>query len=1417
MEKNKASEYNLFKNKFFKLKLPLYIVLFLCGIMLLYMYYKLQKDAMTADAQNDLKTIANMKVNQIEDWRSDRMRDAKALVTNKILSNEIIAIRDAKSSPVFMNELKNWFKEINSEYKNKSLKLIDSKGKVILADPPEKSYIDSCIKNNINDVIKSKKIFFTDFHRAETENIIHIDIMVPVISDKDPTLNKILVIERDPNVFLYPLVRYWPTESKTSETILVEDDGNGNTLFLNDLKNQNNTALKLIINKEYTDRLPVKAVNNISGIVEGNDYKGVPVLGFITPIKDTKWYMVAEIDEEEVYSNINKMTFQFMTLLGIILFIAVVTVYFQIRTYRQRTKHFKFLYELEAERNSLTENYEYVLKNANDAITITDMEGKFIDVNEKAVLLYNYTMEEFLSMNIKHLRIPEELKLVEKEFNEITSNNGLVFETHHIKKDGTAFPVEISSRLVRMKDKKYIQSIIRDISERKKSENALRNSEERYRGLFENMVEGYAYCRIIYENDEPVDWIYVDINDSFSKLTGLKDIKGKRVSEVIPGIKETDPEIFLIYSRVAMTGNPEIFDTYVDALKMWFSISVYSIETGYFVAVFDNITERKIAEKSLRTSEERLKLALSATVTGVCEIDIISDSIFWSPECFEIFGLKKKNLKFADFKNIIHPEDIDIFNSTMDNIFNNIKKTFSLEFRIISPVGGVIWISYQGETENDKLNNPAKIIGTIQDITDRKNAEERNRELTRLYAVLSQINSSIVWIKNKTFLLQECCRITVEHGNFNIAWVGMFDKLYQKIKPVAYAGNYENVFDACEMTNLCDCISLHDAINSIKNNNYYLSNDYDKDFEECEYKDKFKKLGYNSVAIFPIKIKGKVIGIFELISEKKYFFTDKELTLLNEVMTDISYALDNIETEKEKQFAINSLRISENKFKMIFEKASDAIIVMERDMMVDCNSMVTEISGYEKGELLNKSIIDFLPIRQKDGKFSKDIIKKMISNALRGNAITENLEVIKKDRSRFIIEVSLNSIQIDDKIMLIAIFRDVTEFLEYQESLKEAKEKAEEMSKLKSSFLANMSHELRTPMTGIIGFADVLSSSLENPEQKEMADVIYKSGRRLTDTLNLILDLSRIEDDKIEIKMKNVNLSGLAEESARLFDILAKEKNLKFETKIEENVFALLDEQLTEKILSNLIKNAIIYTVKGSVTVEAKKVIENGREFSVLKVTDTGIGIPKNQLNIIFEPFRQVSEGFSREFEGTGLGLTITKKYIEIMNGTISVSSTVNNGSEFTVKFPSTTEKKLNITRLKYEVEEKKSIEKIKDSTILIVEDDDNSRFSLEYTLKNLCTLEFTNNGEDAIKMVSLKKYDLIIMDMGLKGISGLDATKEIRKINGYQDIPILAVTAFAMIGDKEKAIEGGCTYYISKPFNFSELKKQVLELINKG
>lgn len=1661
--------------KFDIFKLILYILLFLCFILLLYRYFYMQKEIMTAEVQNNLKSIGTLKSQQIENWRIGRIKDAITITSNRTTKNKIISVQNSSSYYNEISELKQWFTQLNDEFKSVSIKLLDKNGKFILAVPHNNSYVDKVEKDNISEVIRTKKIYFSDFHFQDSGNYIHLDIIIPVISDRDSSVERVIIIERDPNVFIYPLLNDWPYQQKTLETLLVEDDGNGNVVYLNELKYKDNAALNFKISKDNADVLAVKAINHITGLVEGRDYRGSDVLGFISPIKDTKWFMVVRIDKDEIYDDINKLTIQFSAVMGLLLFISFIMVYLRFRTYRQRSQYFVKMYELESEKKSLAENYVYVLKNANDAILIFDLEGNFFDSNEKATELYGYTKEEFLKLNIRNVRTPDEVKKLDNQIEKIRKQNGDIYETINVKKDGTIFPVEISARFVQINNKQYVQGIIRDITERKRYENELRASEEKYRGLFENMIEGLAYCKMTYENGEPVDWIFLDVNDSFTVLTGLKDVKGRYVSEVSPELKKTNPEIYDLFSHVATTGKPEKFEVYVIPLEKWLLISVYSNEKEYFVIVFDNITERinaelqleekekhlrnlfenmvegyqynkliyeegevvdyeilevnkayykltgfndvigkrvsevvpdlrknesklleiyarvsgtgkperfeyksdsmnkwlsitaysyekehiiilfdditkrkkaeeelreskakldaaldsmtdavyitdiegkfiefneamatfykfrsksecvktfaeypdfieafftdgtlvpvdmwstpralrgeietnveyilhrkdigqiwvgsysfapirndkgeivgsvvvsrditdqKRAQEALKKSEERLKLALNATDTGVFELELPTNSIYCSPECLELFGYKKNDFNLNEFRKILFPPDAEIFEKLMDNISKNLQDSFAVELRIVKSVGGVIWLSFNGKTEYDNSYKPIKIIGTFQDITERKRNEERNVELTRVYSMLSSINSSIVWIKDKNKLMNESCRIAVEQGNFKIAWIGMFDETLRKINPVAYAGDFEKVFGKEEMTTLCDCISIRDALYSFESNEFYISNDYDKDFEDCTYKNKFKEFGYKSIAIFPIKIKEKVVGVFEMISDKRYFFNDKEITLLNEIVTDISYGLTNIETESEKHYALNQLKISEYKFKMIFEKASDAIMLMERDIIKDCNSMVSEISGYEKDEILGKSVLDFLPVRQKDGRNSYDIVRKIIDSALKGNTTLENIEILKKDGGLSVIEVSLSSIQIDERTMLIAIFRDVTEFLQYQESLKAAKERAEEMNKLKSNFLANMSHELRTPMTGILGFADVLSSSLENPELKEMADVILKSGKRLTDTLNLILDLSRIEADKIDLKMKNTNLSEISRDTAKIFEILAKEKNLFIRTNIEEDVYALLDDQLIEKIINNLVKNAIIYTKKGNVTVETKHTIENGKEYSVLRVTDTGIGIPQNQLQRIFEPFRQVSEGFSRDFEGTGLGLTITKKYVEIMNGTITVNSTLNQGSEFIVKFPSTTQKKLNITKLKSTIEEKKIPEKVKGAKLLIVEDDDNSKFALEYTLKNLCELDFTNNGEEAIRMAAAKKYNMIIMDMGLKGISGLDATKEIRKLEGYENTPIIAVTAFAMIGDREKIINGGCTYYITKPFNFAELKRQVIEVM---
>ena len=225
------------------------------------------------------------------------------------------------------------------------------------------------------------------------------------------------------------------------------------------------------------------------------------------------------------------------------------------------------------------------------------------------------------------------------------------------------------------------------------------------------------------------------------------------------------------------------------------------------------------------------------------------------------------------------------------------------------------------------------------------------------------------------------------------------------------------------------------------------------------------------------------------------------------------------------------------------------------------------------------------------------------------------------------------------------------------------------------------------------------------------------------------------------------------------------------------------------------------------------KNIKNNVEYAEIKITDTGIGIPSNSLELIFEPFRQVSEGWTRSFEGTGLGLTISKKYVELMKGTIQVESTLNVGTTFTISFKNSgsllDNQKINGNNIPEQI--CKNIPCVKKT--LLVEDDEYTVFAIKRVLKDICNFDITNNGFEAVEKAKINKYDIILMDIGLKEMDGLEATKEIRKIKGYEKTPIVALTAYAMEGDKEKFLEGGCSHYISKPFSNESLKKLVTEL----
>ncbi|MFN3694369.1 MAG: response regulator, partial [Ignavibacterium sp.] len=220
----------------------------------------------------------------------------------------------------------------------------------------------------------------------------------------------------------------------------------------------------------------------------------------------------------------------------------------------------------------------------------------------------------------------------------------------------------------------------------------------------------------------------------------------------------------------------------------------------------------------------------------------------------------------------------------------------------------------------------------------------------------------------------------------------------------------------------------------------------------------------------------------------------------------------------------------------------------------------------------------------------------------------------------------------------------------------------------------------------------------------------------------------------------------------------------------------------------------------------------------VIKVQDTGIGIPEDSLSKIFEEFRQVSEGLDRKFDGTGLGLTLTKKFVEVLGGTISVESEVNKGSTFSITFPLLKDQKAVAEKRESEKEISVTDYKLisdKSLNILLVENDEASIEVTKLFLKNFCNLFVAKTGKEALEMLGTNRFDLILMDINLgRGLSGLEVTRQIRSMNGYETIPIVAITAYAMLGDKDEFINAGCTHYLSKPFKKDELVGMINEII---
>ncbi|MCH2204562.1 MAG: ATP-binding protein [Lentisphaerales bacterium] len=374
-----------------------------------------------------------------------------------------------------------------------------------------------------------------------------------------------------------------------------------------------------------------------------------------------------------------------------------------------------------------------------------------------------------------------------------------------------------------------------------------------------------------------------------------------------------------------------------------------------------------------------------------------------------------------------------------------------------------------------------------------------------------------------------------------------------------------------------------------------------------------------------------------------------------------------------------------------------------------------------------------------------------------------------------------------------------TEIIEALKLLEEAKNNAEAANKSKSLFLANMSHEIRTPMNAILGYTDILTKKLTDPEHSRYLKIVRNSGKTLLSLINDILDLSKVEAGKLELRFGSINTRALFQSVPEQFAALLKQKNLKFNLEISENLpnAILIDETRIKQVLNNIIGNAIKFTEKGSITLKVFDFTESNE--LIFSIEDTGRGIPKEKLNNIFDSFEQVDHN---EIEGTGLGLAITQKLIHIMNGNIEVTSEVNKGTKFVITISRV--ESFDIT--KQEDEESEKHYSFTEATILIADDVTLNKDMIKtYLEKFPFKIIEAENGKQAIEIAREHIPDLILMDIKMPVMNGIKATSIINEDKKLQNIPVIAITANA-VKDAEAEIKKVFDAYLYKPIQQNSL-----------
>lgn len=494
-------------------------------------------------------------------------------------------------------------------------------------------------------------------------------------------------------------------------------------------------------------------------------------------------------------------------------------------------------------------------------------------------------------------------------------------------------------------------------------------------------------------------------------------------------------------------------------------------------------------------------------------------------------------------------------------------------------------------------------------------------------------------------------------------------------------------------------------------------------------------------------------------------------------------------------------------YQKIFNRLHDLIFI------IDANGTILESN---QKNTKTKFVKDYF--LGKDYQKVENIIHGKLNNDRPDKAIELELKINDQRVWHFCRIGCLSDEEEKDKVYFLA-FTNIQKRIQREESLIKAKEKAEAQEKIKGSFLANMSHEIRTPMNSIIGFSELMERSNNDNDKTQYLEIIKSSGQFLLNIINDIIDVSKIESGLLDIKIQRVQINELIGELVEIYrgDVrLNKEKTIiKCHKPLEKAEAVILsDKTRIRQILSNLLDNAVKFTREGEIEIGyelQEKTVKDKVPHISFYVRDTGIGIPKGEKKLIFDRYHQIREG--DEAKGSGLGLTIVKALVEKLGGTLTVDSTPGKGSRFSFRIPYL-QRSMGVSDSK-SLQSLPEVPQLQGRHILIAEDvDANYRFVAAVMRGTKAKLTWAKNGKEAVETILKEDHvHLVLMDLRMPIMDGYKAAEHIKTLR--PDVPIIALTAYAIDGDMEKALEAGCDDYLSKPIDIGQLYKKLNFYLN--